>query len=159
MQTGSILSSITTLYCRNNWAFYTDGLPSPLKVSAFLCVICWVTQQLVWWPLLIWFWRCNTKSSVAANGSAGHHNFSCEESLAGMVFTPFYFLNVDHDFNTRLYLVVIEIDKKLGVYDLLETWCLVILQKYRLAKYSPDISDGMRIIFLSDTLLSSITSQ
>jgi hypothetical protein len=76
-----------------------------------------------------------------------------------MVFTPFYFLNVDHDFNTRLYLVVIAIDKKLGVYDLLETWCLVILQKYRLAKYSPDISDGMRIIFLSDSLLSSITSQ
>jgi len=76
-----------------------------------------------------------------------------------MVFTPFYFLNVDHDFNTRLYLVVIAIDKKLGVYDLLETWCLVILQKYRLAKYSPDISDGMWIIFLSDSLLSSITSQ
>jgi hypothetical protein len=76
-----------------------------------------------------------------------------------MVFTPFYFLNVDHDFNTRLYLVVIAIDKKLGVYDLLETWCLVILQKYRLAKYSPDISDGMQIIFLSDSLLSLITSQ
>jgi hypothetical protein len=76
-----------------------------------------------------------------------------------MIFTPFYFLNVDHDFNTRLYLVVIAIDKKLGVYDLLETWCLVILQKYRLAKYSPDISDGMWIIFLSDSLLSSITSQ
>jgi muramidase (phage lysozyme) len=55
--------------------------------------------------------------------------------------------------------VVIAIDKKLGVYDLLETWCLVILQKYRLAKYSPDISDGMWIIFLSDSLLSSITSQ
>jgi muramidase (phage lysozyme) len=58
-----------------------------------------------------------------------------------------------------LYLVVIAIDKKLGVYDLLETWCLVILQKYRLAKYSPDISDGMQIIFLSDSLLSLITSQ
>ncbi|CAK9861833.1 unnamed protein product [Sphagnum jensenii] len=33
------------------------------------------------------------------------------------------------------------------------------LQKYRLAKYSPDISDGMQIIFLSDSLLSLITSQ
>jgi hypothetical protein len=76
-----------------------------------------------------------------------------------MIFTPFYFFNVDHDFNTRLYLVVIAIDKKLCVYDLLETWRLVILQKYRLAKYNPDISDDMLIIFLSDSLLSSITSQ
>jgi hypothetical protein len=47
MQIGSILSSITALYCKNNWAFYTGGLPSPLKVSAFFCVICWVTRQRI----------------------------------------------------------------------------------------------------------------